>query len=151
MKNQGAESQRGGLIGSRKCAVVSRDISKRGQGGGISDQDVFYNWCLHFQCWYSGLFHVMKFIPVRAVRVSFVLPACGVARVFPGSPLCQIHACVVWLTPPALRGAGKGSLGQFEGCGLPQTPAFVSLQTSLYSVYVLGLFSAGFYFIFWYL
>lgn len=131
--------------------MVSQDVNGHGEGGGISDQEAFYNWYFHFQLWCSGLFHVMKFIPMRAVRVSFVLPARGVARVFPGSPLCQIHACPVWLTPPALRGTGKGSLGRFEGYDLPQTPAFISLQTLLYSVYVLGLFSAGFYFIFWYL
>lgn len=47
------------------------------------------------------------------------------------------------------RCRGDGSRDDFKAYNMPQTPAFVSVQTSLYSVYVLGLFSSNFYFIFW--
>lgn len=49
------------------------------------------------------------------------------------------------------RCTGSGSLDYFKAYDLPQTPAFISVKTSLYSVYVLGLFSSISYFIFWYL
>lgn len=42
------------------------------------------------------------------------------------------------------RCTGNGSLDYFKAYNLPQTPAFISVKTSLYSVYVLGLFSSSF-------
>jgi len=65
----------------------------------------FENRYFHFRLWYSGLLHVMKFILLRAVLVFFVLSACRMTRIFPGTLLFQIHPCVVWLSPQALKDA----------------------------------------------
>lgn len=81
----------------------------------------------------------MTFVPMRAASVSFVLSAYRMACISCGTLLCQTCPYVAWLSAKASQDAQAMALLVVLK---PQTPAFICVKASQYSVYVLGLLSS---------
>lgn len=82
----------------------------------------------------------MPFVPTWAASVSFVLSARRMACISCGTVLSNLPIRGVAERKSFTRCTGSGSPGCVKANRLPQTPAFISVKPSLYSLYVLGLF-----------